>query len=292
MSRLSDARDRFLKAGEAYDDRYSADEQKIIVDFLKPLANRTEAQNELLRELTEEATDHLRRFTTERANFTTQLSMQLQMLGIVGSGAQIAILRGGLAMPPLRTPTDQQSPGQAFADQLREWEANLKTIGERALQTVERGESLTCDLLDAGTALIVLRSATVATFSRENLLSPLEQVRQRLAEEMEKELGELFTDEVKEELVGMLIEYGGQVGEIVVEVLPGIGVVYKLVRGYFKATNAPEKYNIVGGGDLMIALLSSLQKQNALLKGFTHKLDKGYAELVRAEESLREPRPS
>lgn len=288
MGQLSIAKARFLKTLNAYDDRYAADEEEIILKFLNPLGDRTEAQSALLEEFTAEAKTHLYRFRGVRTNFTSRLVNQLGMFQIVGNGAQISLLSAGITLPP-RDVEGNLTPLQKLQllrHDLLAMHANLQAAGVVALDTVYRAEQLTCDLFDAGTALIVLRCATLRTFRQENLFSPLDKMRELLAEEAETEFSELVTDEVKEQLVTVLIEYGGQAGEIIVEELPGIGLLYKLARLFLKATDDPEKYSIVGGGDLMLALLSSLRMQNLLFENFEARLDRSFQDLKQAADSF------
>lgn len=304
---MNAAKARYLAAEERYEKLFAPMERAIIKGFLDRLAQRKAMQSEILQDLTREATSEIGAFSELRVSFAERLNSLFAKFDQVGSAAHLLVLSqflepGGagpsVGADPLQWVVQQQA--DLLARQQRAAEAKCKA--DDALQAAG---AKTVDMLDGATGVIVLRAATLKAFRRENLDSSLKRIRDAVvdelndelvqavqdavADELQDELGEALNDQIGKRLVDLVLEYGGEFGVIVADQLPVVGLGVKLVSAVVKGSLPPEKYNDIGGGDILMYLTSALRRERQIFEGFKKELNGSFGTLVEIETSMNGP---
>jgi hypothetical protein len=288
--RLRAAIQRYLEAEKKYDRKFPYNDDAVTRDFLENLRNRSEEQSAPLRELIAEAETEIRLFLDVRTDFMSTLALLKMKWGQLGRAAVIRVIQEALKVG--KQPSPNLTPLEAlkfYVSDLKQTHANLRLTG--ADVTVRLHETLEELLaaLDGATGIIVMRLTTLETFRHAHLLSSWDQLRAGLDKTVEDEIRDAFTEETAKRVAEILLKYGLDAGDIFV---PGVKLVVKVVMVYYRFTKPPEKYNDIGGADILLSLLGALRKEKIVFEKFKEQLTLTFNKFVAIhDEILGSPLP-
>jgi hypothetical protein len=275
---LKAARDRFLAELHKYDDQRVTLTNAALDGFLKGLATRKEEQSDLLQKHCTEAAGHIREFDSITASMESHLALlSLNWSGLVNQ-ANLYLLKVGMSIDPA-SPVPGESPLEAarrLTAGLENARMNLKRAGEHVDALLTNAVTKFGASLNGSSAIIILRRNTLEGFRRSHVMSSWEQIRTNLVNDLGDELSDAFAEEIKDQVVAELIKRGGELGASLAEQIPVIGAAGKLVFVFYKATRPPEKFSIVGGGDILLSLLSALRREERIYREFTDELGQAF----------------
>ncbi|KXU82517.1 hypothetical protein CI15_33895 [Paraburkholderia monticola] len=282
--RFHEAIQRYLAQDKKYEQRAPMAEGPVF-QFLEELRTRDEDPNEILNEQADAAEREIRAFRDVRDQFTSSLNtVVMKRNQMLGSGAVRDLSEAFDLGPPPPADASALEVAQHELNNLRRMRERMATAHLEVERAIGEATEKSISALDAASALIGIRLATLDTFRESHLLSTYDQLCDKLSGAVVEELRDILTEEMLKHVAEYLLVHGLDLGAAFV---PGATFGIRIAYGFMAFTKTPQPHKIIGGGDLLFELRKLLSREHKVLDTFKQDLDRTFDQLTAIENTYK-----